>query len=57
MELVLQMPYLLHDLNNDFSEKYDISESSQNEVIEMLESIENHLIDVEGSTPDQLNAR
>ena len=47
----------LYDLNNDFSEKYDISESNQDKVIEMLKSIENHLLDVEGSTPDQLIAR
>ena len=52
LTIILQKPEL-YDLNNDFSEKYDISESSQNKVVEMLESIENHLIDVEGSTPDQ----
>ena len=44
----------LYDLNNDFSEKYDISQSNQDKVIKMLKSIENHLLDVEGSTPDQL---
>ena len=47
----------LYDLNNDFSEKHDISQSNQDKVIEMLKSIENHLLDVEGSTPDQLIAR
>ena len=47
----------LYDLSTDFSEKYDISSSNQQSVTSMLKSIEKHLIDVEGSTPDQLTGR
>jgi arylsulfatase A-like enzyme len=47
----------LYDLSTDFSEKYDISAKNQEVVIDMLKSLENHLKDVKGSTPDQLKYR
>tara|TARA_A100000164_G_scaffold114915_1_gene101287 strand:- start:805 stop:2259 length:1455 start_codon:yes stop_codon:yes gene_type:complete len=47
----------LYDLSTDFSEKYDISAKNQEVVIDMLKSLENHLKDVQGSTPDQLKYR
>ncbi|MDG2396695.1 MAG: sulfatase [Flavobacteriaceae bacterium] len=51
--IILDKPEL-YDLNSDISEKYDVSDKKPKIVSTMLKSIDLHLKDVEGSTPDQL---
>ena len=51
--IVLDKPEL-YNINSDVSEKYDVSDKNLKIVSKMLKSIESHLKDVEGSTPDQL---
>ncbi|MEE2723197.1 MAG: sulfatase [Bacteroidota bacterium] len=51
--IILDSPEL-YNLRSDFSEKYDVSSNHPGVVKEMIDKIEKHLKDVEGSTPDQL---
>ena len=54
--IILDSPEL-YNLRSDFSEKYDVSSNHPGVVKEMIDKIEKHLKDVEGSTPDQLAER
>jgi len=54
--IILEEPEL-YNLRSDFSEKYDVALNHPRVVKEMLDKIEKHLKDVEGSTPDQLAER
>ena len=51
--IILDKPEL-YNLRADISEKYDVAMDHQNLVDKMLNKIDEHLKDVEGSTPDQL---
>ena len=50
-------PPELYNLRADISEKYDVARDHPGVVHKMLDKIEKHLKDVEGSTPDQLVER
>jgi len=52
----MEAPELYH-LEADISEKYDKAKDKPEIVEQMLKIIEEHLVDVEGSTPDQLEIR
>ena len=51
--IVLDQPEL-YDLRADISEKYDVADTYPEVVEALLATMESHLKDVEGSTPDQL---
>ena len=51
--IILEKPELFN-LRADISEKYDVAMDHPDLVDKMLDNIEKHLKDVEGSTPDQL---
>ena len=54
--IILDKPEL-YNLRADISEKYDVAMDHQDLVDNMLNKIDEHLKDVEGSTPDQLVER